>query len=727
MAIYFDEEKKIFYLESGCMSYVMQISQFGFLTQLYYGKRIPREDVSYVEKLYDRGSEAVVFGAPSRRYSPNVITSEYPSYGKGDFRECAFIPRGADGARVFEGKVKGFEILQEKPTIPGMPSLYGGGETLVVTLEDEISKVQVDLYYSVYDELDAIARRAVIKNNADTPLVLDRAYSFSLDLPAGSYKVITQYGAHMRERTPEVTPLMHGIMSVDSKRGATSLHSSCFMALAAKDADEESGDVYGFNLIYSGSFRLTAEQSPYDMVRVLGGINDFDFSWKLLPGESFYTPEAAMVYSGKGLGAMSRTFHDLYRGYIINKRFVNAVRPIVINNWEATYFNFDIPKLCSIIDTVKDSGIDMFVLDDGWFGRRDSDRSSLGDWTVNKDKLKGDLSALIDYVHNAGMKFGLWFEPEMVSEDSDIYREHPDWAIKIPYRDAAPSRDQLVFDLTKPQVRDYVVKAVNSILSQYKIDYVKWDMNRNITEIYSDGLPADGQKEIMHRYILGVYEICERIINGHPDVFFEGCASGGGRFDAAMAYYFPQIWTSDDTDANERTRIQYGTSLCYPLSMMSCHVSICPNHGTARTTPFKTRGDIAHLGATGYELDTTQITPEELAQIRRQVTDYKAMQDLVLHGDLYRLDNPFTSNYFCEELVKKDKTECVVTCYRRLMEVNSAVKRVYLRGLDPDMKYRVEENGMVLSGAVLMNVGLIPEFGGGDFMTAVYHIKKAGN
>ena len=725
MPIYYDQGKKIFYLESKNVSYVMQISRFGFLTQLYYGAKIARDDISYVEQLRDRGSEAVIYGAPSRAYSPNLITSEYPSYGKGDFRECAFIPRGADGARVFEGRVKDFKITAEKPALPGMPALTAGGETLEITLVDDISKVEVRLYYSVYDDVGAIARRAVIKNAGSGTLVLDRAYSFALDLPAGKYRALTQYGAHMRERRPELTPLMHGIMSVDSKRGATSLHSSCFMALLKDSADEFSGEVYGFNLIYSGSFKLTAEQSPYDAVRVLGGINDFDFSWKLAPGESFYTPEAALVYSREGVGGMSRAFHDLYRSHIINKKYVYAQRPVVINNWEATYFNFDIPKLKAIIDTVKGTGIDMFVLDDGWFGSRSNDRSALGDWVVNTEKLKGDLSELIDYVHAAGMKFGLWFEPEMVSEDSDVYRAHPDWAIKIPYRSAAPSRDQLVFDLTKAEVRDYVADSVNKILEKYDIDYVKWDMNRNITEVYSDALSPDCQKEIMHRYILGVYDICERIVNGHPEVFFEGCASGGGRFDPAMAYYFPQIWTSDDTDANERAAIQYATGLCYPLSLMSCHVSICPNHGTHRTAPFSTRGDIAHLGATGYELDTTQITPGELAQIKGQVDAYKRMSDLVLTGDLYRLDNPFESNYFTEEITSKDKTRSVITCYRRLAEVNPPVKRVYPKGLDPDFRYFVEEQGVTLSGSTIMNAGIIPAFPDGDFVTVVFHLEKA--
>ncbi len=723
MSVYFDKQTGIFYLESNNTSYVIKVNRFGFLSNLYYGKKIAREDLSYTEVLRDRGSEVAIYGAPERKLSLMGMSNEYPAYGKGDFRECAFIPQSADGSRVFESEFEGYEILKEKPPIDGMPSL-SGGETLVLKLYDKISNVRVKLFYTVYDDVDAIARRAEIENLSDSPLMLNRAYSFNVDFPDGKYRVLTQHGAHLREREPEITPVMHGVISVDSKRGATSLHSSCFAALLEGNADEDHGNVYGFNLIYSGSFKLNVEQSPYDTVRVNGGINDFDFSWKLESGEKFSTPEVALVYSDGGVGKMSRTFHDLYRKYIINPRYVNELRPIVINNWEATYFNFDIPKLCSIIDTIKDSGINMFVLDDGWFGKRDNDKSGLGDWTVNEQKLKGSLKTLIDYCHASGLKFGLWFEPEMVSEDSDVYRAHPDWAIKIPYRNAAPSRDQLVFDLTKKEVRDYIVEAVEYNLKKYDIDYVKWDMNRNITENFSDGLPADRQTEIMHRYILGLYDICERLIKGNPDIFFEGCSSGGGRFDPAMAYYFPQIWTSDDTDANERVKIQYGTSLCYPLSLMSCHVSICPNHSTNRTASFATRGHIAHLGATGYELDTTKINESDLGQIKGQVEQYHKMERLILEGDLYRLENPFEGNYFGFEVTSKDKSQSVITCYKTLDMPNNAVKRFYPKGLAPDAVYLIEETGAKLSGSTIMNVGLIPYFPWSDFATVVFNLTR---
>jgi len=723
MAIFYDEHNATFYLEGKNVSYVIGTNRFSGVHNLYFGKKIGRDDLSYSVILKDRGSEAVYSDSESRRNSPNHYMNEYPVYGKGDFRESAFMPVAADGDRLFEPVLEGYEITDVKPKLDGMPMLKGG-QTLIIKLLDEKSNIRVKLFYTVYDELNVVARRTEIENLAFAPLTLDRVYSFNCDFQMGDYKLLTQYGAHMRERQIEISSIPHGVTSVDSKRGATSLFSSCFMALLKGSVDENHGEVYGFNLIYSGSFKLNAEKSPFDLIRINGGINDFGFSWTLNPGETFSTPEAVLVYSDGGLGQMSRTYHDLYRNYLINERFAHELRPIVINNWEATYFNFDIPKLCAIIDTVKGSGINMFVLDDGWFGARDNDRRGLGDWVVNEDRLKGSLKTLIDYVHDSGMKFGLWFEPEMVNPDSDIFRAHPDWIITVPGRTPSPSRDQQVFDLSKKEVRDYIVKAVSDILNTYEIDYVKWDMNRNITEIYSDGLPYDRQREIMHRYALGLYDICERIINGFPKVFFEGCSSGGGRFDPAMLYYFPQIWTSDNTDASCRTRIQYGTSLCYPLSSMSCHVSICPNHGTNRTIPFKTRGDIARLGATGYELDTTKITLDELAMVKSQVEEYHRIEKLVIEGDLYRLDSPFTSNFFAIEITAKDKSESVITCFRNLEDSNMPNKFFYPNGLDPEAEYEVEELNKTLKGSTIMNVGLVPNFPWGDFTSVVYHLKR---
>jgi len=421
---------------------------------------------------------------------------------------------------------------------------------------------------------------------------------------------------------------------------------------------------------------------------------------------------------------MSRELHDALRNHIINKKYVNMPRPVLINNWEGTYFNFDTKKLCDIADAVAGTGIDTLVLDDGWFGKRDDDRSGLGDWVVNEKKLLGGLDAVIEHVHSRGMKFGLWFEPEMISEDSDIFRAHPEYAIGVPDRNRCYSRHQFMMDLTNPEVRDYIVDSVSKILDNHKIDYVKWDYNRNVTEFYSLALPPEKQSEFAHRYALGLYDICERIVNGHKNVFFEGCSGGGARFDSSMLYYFPQIWTSDNSDAEERTRIQYGTSLAYPLSAMSCHVSAVPNHQVKRTTDFATRGDIAHLGATGYELDTTVFTDSDREAVKRQIEEYKKMDQLVLTGDLWRIENPFTSNYFSFMLVSKDKSQAHLTCYRSLFHCNPTAHRVICRGLDESKQYYVPELGVILHGSTLMSVGIPIKFKDGDFRTVTLHFEE---
>jgi alpha-galactosidase len=495
------------------------------------------------------------------------------------------------------------------------------------------------------------------------------------------------------------------------------------MALCRPNADEHSGEVIGFNFVYSGDFAFKAQVNQFEYLRVVGGINDYDFEWELKKGEKFSTPEAVMVYSDGGIGKMSRIFHDLYRTYLINPRFVDKPRPIVINNWEATYFNFDTKKLCDIIDSVKGTGIDTLVLDDGWFGERNNDKCGLGDWFINYNKLPDGLTPIIDHAHKNGMKFGLWFEPEMISENSDLYRAHPDWAIQVPGIKPCPGRDQLILDLTRDDVVNYVIDVVSGILKTNDIDYVKWDMNRTMTENYSEHL-GKNNKEMHHRYILGLYKICEALVNGFPHIFFEGCASGGCRFDPAMLYYFPQIWTSDDTDAYMRTFIQYGTSIVYPLSAMSCHVADCPNHQTGRTTPLASRADIAHLGATGYELDTTKFSDDFREQVKQQVDAYKKMENLVLFGDLYRLDCSQDGNYFAEQIVSKDKTLSHITVMRAMAYPNFTVYRLYLKGLDEKAIYNVEELNLTVSGATLMNVGIIVHFGGGDFITRTFTIKK---
>ncbi len=716
--IYFDKTTKTFYLESKNLTYSFCVNRYGFLQHLYFGKRIDREDLTSGVCLVNRGHASNIAGA-FRYNSLNEYKNECPTYGRSDYRE-SMLAFNFDGVRVGDLVFDSFDVLDKKPSLVGIPSVKGG-ETLVVKMKDGLHGASVLLYYTVFEDLPVILRHTEILNESDKPFVLDRAYSFCIDLPSKKWEVITLTGAHLRERFIERNKLSHGIFSIDSKRGVSSGQMNPFMALVRKNTDESQGEAYGFNLVYSGDFIFKAQIEENDNVRILGGVNDYDFSWELKPSERFTSPETVMVYSDKGLGDMSRSFHDLYRNYLTNERFVSKSRPIVINNWEATYFNFNTKKLCEIVDSVKNSGIDTFVLDDGWFGVRNHDKSGLGDWFVNEEKV--NLREIIDYTHKNGLKFGLWFEPEMVNEQSELYKAHPDWAIKVDGLTPCTGRDQLVLDLTRKEVRDYIVESVSKILKEYPIDYVKWDMNRSLTENYSKWLGVNG-KETHHRYVLGLYDICERIVNGFPNIFFEGCASGGCRFDPAMLYYFPQIWTSDDSDAYMRTIIQYGTSMCYPLSSQSCHVSVCPNHQCGRNTPFSSRGDIASLGATGYELDTTKLSEEDLMAIKSQVDKYRLNERLILDGDLYRLNNPLEENLFAVMVVSKDKRVAKLTAMRPISIPNGVETRIYAQGLDENVNYHIKELDLTLSGRNLINFGLLVKFTNNDFATIDYTFEK---
>ncbi len=722
MAITFVESTKTFYLDGKNITYAFAVNEYGFLEHLYYGKRIAHDNLFHTRGYGTTDCEASIpgetTGHPFSRYA-----AEITFHGSSDYREPTVQVQNANGDRLSTLLYKDSEILPAKPKMQGMPSMHDG-ETLVVHLFDAVSNFGADLYYTVYDDCDVIARRVVYKNGADTPATLRRAYSFALSLPGNEYDAITLHGGWASERQIERVPLHYGVHSIDSKRTTSSACLNPFMAIAGRETTETSGEAFGISLIYSSSYVLKAEGTSRGETLLTGGINDFDFAWKLSPGEEFETPEVVIAFSDNGIGGMSRVLHDAFRLHLINERFVNMPRPVVLNSWEATYFDFNNERLMAIVDEMKGTGIDTFVLDDGWFGARVDDHAGLGDWYVNENKLEGGLSTIISHVNSLGMKFGLWFEPEMVNENSDLFRAHPDYAIGAPGRTPSYSRNQRVLDLTRKDVRDYIVKSVNHVLATNNIEYVKWDYNRNITESCSACLPPERQTEFAHRYALGLYDLCERIVNANPHVFFEGCSGGGARFDPGILAYFPQIWTSDCTDAEERTKIQYGTSIAYPLSAMSCHVSIVPNHQTARTTPLKTRAEIAHLGATGYELDTTKLSSEEKKGIKAQVDEYRASEDLLLFGDLYRLDNPFVSDCFTFMTVAKDKTRAKLTTYRRLYPMNRPTKRIRLAGLDPAKKYVIRELSLEAYGSTLMNVGFLPYYGQGDFLSAVYHIDE---
>ncbi|MBO5022778.1 MAG: alpha-galactosidase [Clostridia bacterium] len=735
MAVFYNEETKTFYLEGKGISYVFGINETNFPEHYYFGTRIGRDDLRYTTEhnIGDSAEAALPGQVHAGGKSYNLYRSEFSVYGNGELRECSFAMLFGNGSRINDFNYETHEILPEKPAISGMPSMRGG-ETLKLTLKDKNSEMRVHLFYTVYDDAAVVARRMEAENRTAESVKILRAYSFALDVYGNDHDLLTLENAWARENRPERTHLPHGTLMIDEKSGSSTRHHAPAFALLDKDTTEDRGNALGVSLIYSSSFALKAQVSTKGYTRLTGGINDFDFCWVLGAGETFATPEAVLAFSDEGIGGMSRELHDAYRNHLINPRYVKKPRPIVINSWEAVYFDPSPTRLMPIIDAVKGTGIDTFVLDDGWFGARRNDRAGLGDWVVSKDVYPEGLKPVIDHAHNAGMKFGIWFEPEMVNPDSDLFRAHPDWAISVPGVEPCVARRQLVLDITRADVRDYIVEAVSKILRENEIDYVKWDFNRALTENFSRALPAEREQELHHRYALGFYDICERLVNGFPHIFFEGCAGGGGRFDPAVLYYFPQIWASDDTDAYMRTQIQHGTSIFYPLSAISCHTSICPNHQTNRTLPFKTRADIAHLGATGYELDTTKITPEEIGEVKTQVADYKEMQDLVLEGDLYRLENTFESNYFAQMIVSKDKSRAHITVMRALCRPNDEHKRIYPRGLAKNAIYEVinEEYGlkMRLSGATIMNVGLVINLKTadgrmpGDFKTFIFKLKK---
>lgn len=722
--IYFDKLSDGFILSGKNYSYAIFVNRAGYLQHLYYGKKIGESDLAFLIK-----TQGEKLSPNPEDINADMLTDCMPSecgfFGRGDFRSATVIAEREDGSVMSSFKYVKHAISGGVARIKGQPCVRKADNTLTITLKDDFSDIEIYLNYSVSDNSDVLIKNTEMRNTGKTCIKLKKAFSFCTNLPDidKQYSALRLAGSWASERRPVITPLAEGTLRIESTRGYSSHQMNPFMAILADSCTENSGECYGFNLLYSGSFAITAEVSSNKSVRVQGGINDYLFGWELDGGESFITPQTALCYSAEGLGGLSRAYHDFFREYVIDPKRVYERRPIVINNWEATYFGFDNEKLFAIIDEAAKLGIDTFVLDDGWFGKRNDDKSGLGDWFVNNKKLKGGLKPVIDRCKKNGMKFGLWFEPEMISEDSDLYRAHPDWAIKKEGVEPCRGRNQLVLDFTRKEIVDYVFNAVSKVLKENDISYVKWDKNRDITENFSASLLADRQGEFLHRYTLGFYDLAERLISAFPDVFFEGCAGGGGRFDGGALYYFPQIWTSDDTDGLERTKIQWGTSMCYPVSAMSCHVSACPNHQTQRITPFKTRGAIASLGATGYELDLTKLTAEEKEQVKEQIANYKRIDGLILKGDLFRLANPFETDYFCEMIVAKDKTEAYVVGERFRGDPCDHDRLLKLNELDENKTYTIKELGVTASGKALMSAGVhyprLPDCG-----SWIWHIEE---
>ncbi len=724
--ITYDEQTKVFKLHTKNSVYQMQVRDYDTLAHLYYGADIGDSDASHRIISLDRGFSGNPYEAgDDRTFSLDVLPQEYSGYGNGDYRINAMEVTHEDGSDAIHLRYESYSMTEGKYSLKGLPCMFGNAdeaETLEIVLYDRITNLKVHLLYGVFYDLDVITRAVRMENKGDKIVTIQRAMSMEMDYPNKHMDLIHFYGRHAMERLTERLPLYHGVQSVESKRGMSSHQHNPFVILCDRPTSEKHGDCYGFALAYSGNFRCEIEVDQMEQTRLVIGIHPYHFSYRLNTGDVFETPEVIMAYSAKGLSGLSHIYHDAYRSNLIRSKYVTAPRPILVNNWEATYFNFNEEKLFNIAKNAKEIGLDMFVLDDGWFGKRDTDYSGLGDWVVNESKIKGGLPQLVKRIKALGMKFGLWIEPEMVSEDSDLYRNHPDWILRIPQRHMTRSRHQLNLDITRKEVRDYVMEQIFQVLDSCEADYVKWDMNRSVANVYSSALPGERQGEVFHRYMLGVYEMMERLVTRYPNLLFENCAGGGGRFDAGMLYYSPQIWCSDNTDAIDRLKIQYGTSFGYPISTMGAHVSVCPNHQTGRTTPFETRAVVASAGTFGFELDLEHLTPKEKEMAKKQILEYKQIEHLVQTGDYYRLSNPFhNDDYVLWQFVSKDKKETIVNGVQLRNEPNPHIHLIYPEGLLAEEHYKDTATGAVYTGAALMKAGIPLPVGEGDYQPIKYH------
>lgn len=711
MPIIYNEKTREFHLYNQEISYIIKILDNDQPGQLYYGKPLThREDFSHLFEYAMRDMSPHAFEGNST-FSLENIKQEYPTFGCGDMRFPAYEIERENGSHVVEFVYKEHKIYNGKPKLEGLPATYvesdDEAQTLELVLEDTSINTRIVLLYTIYEAFPVIARSVRFECDSDEKITLLSAMSACVDLPDKDYEMIDLAGVWARERYVRRHKLDYGIQSIYSMRGCSSYQFNPFLALARENADEFQGQVYGFSLVYSGNFLAQTEVDNYDTARVLMGIHPNGFKWTLGKGESFQTPEMVMVYSEAGLNGMSQTFHKLYRTRLARGTWRDKVRPILINSWEAFYFDFDAPKLLGLADAAADLGMELFVLDDGWFGKRDDSTSSLGDWYPNEEKLKGTLKELAEKINAKGLKFGLWIEPEMTNKDSDLYRAHPDWLLAEQGKRICHSRTQYVLDFSKKEVREYIGDMLENLLAEVPVSYIKWDMNRTFSEVFSNGNDREYQGKVCHKYILGVYELYERLTSRFPHVLFESCASGGARFDPGMLYYAPQGWTSDDTDAIERLKIQYGTSMVYPVSCMGSHVSASPNHQTNRVTPLETRADVAYFGTFGYELDLLKLGEEDKAEIRRQIAFMKEKRDLIQKGTFYRLKSPFEGNETAWMIVSEDQKKALVGYYRVMQPVNVGFKRLKLKGLKEDTCYKVSGYAYDCYGDELMQVGMI--------------------
>ena len=702
MAITFNETTRIFTLTTAHTTYQMQADAQGYLLHLYYGARTAGE-MDYLLNYGDRGFSGNPNSAGSdRTYSLDALPQEYPSLGTGDFRNYALNIENADGSQCCNPVYITHEIAAGKYTLKGLPFVRAEeneAETLKIILEDPVTKVELHLLYGVLEKEDIITRSVIIKNAGKAPVTVKKAQSACLDFLHGDYDLIKFYGRHAMERNMERMPVSHESTRIGSRRGTSSHQYNPGVILAGKNTNEDSGSCYGMLFVYSGNFLVEAEKDQYDQTRIQMGLTDELFAYPLEAGAEFIAPEVILSYTNKGLSRLSQQYHHCIMNHICQGKYVHANRPVLINSWEAAYFDFTGDTIVELAKEAKALGIDMVVMDDGWFGKRNDDNSSLGDWYVNEEKLGGTLTKLIERVNAEGVKFGIWIEPEMVSEDSDLYREHPDWAITIPGRKPVRSRNQLVLDFSRKEVRDEIFKRICAVLDQGNVEYIKWDMNRSLADIYAPNVTYD--------YVLGVYDFLEKLTNRYPDILIEGCSGGGGRFDAGMLYYTPQIWCSDNTDAINRTRIQYGTSFFYPVAAMGSHVSAVPNHQTGRVTSMHARGVAAMSGTFGYELNPALLNAKEKAEIRAQLAQYREYQELIREGDYYRLSNPFQDNFAAWMVVSDDRSKALVSVIRLTAEANPPAAYVTLKGMEEDAFYREKTTGKVYPGAALMEAGIL--------------------
>lgn len=736
MAIRYDENERLFTIHTDQSTYQMKADRFGHLIHLYYGDRM-EGSAEYLLTYSDRGFSGNPYDAGTdRTYSLDALPQEYPVWGTGDFRSPALTVQNGDGSVSCGLHFYGYDIKPGKYSLPGLPAMYGGeeaqAETLEIHLKDEVDGLDVTLLYGVFPRYDIITRAVRLKNRGNVPVVLGKVHSVCLDFLYGDYDLIRFYGRHAMERNWQRTPVSHGSQVIGSRRGTSSHQYSPFVILADREATEDAGKCYGLSFVYSGAFKAEAEKDQYDQTRVLMGLQDEMFSYTLPVGEVFYGPEVILSYSGAGLGKLSRNYHKGIRHNLCRGKYKTLPRPVLINSWEAAYFDFTGDKIYETARQASELGVEMLVLDDGWFGRRDSDTSGLGDWYVNEKKLGGSLGNLVKRINGLDMKFGIWIEPEMVSEDSELYRAHPDWAFTIPGRRPVMSRSQLVLDFSRKEVVDYVFDSICRVFDSANVEYVKWDMNRSITDVYTqvlgDGrglgevrLPGTGRNpgveqnlgaeqnpgKVLYHYVLGLYDFLERLTARYPDMLIEGCSGGGGRFDAGMLYYTPQIWCSDNTDAIDRIRIQYGTSFGFPVSSVGSHVSACPNHQTGRSVSMNTRGVVAMAGSFGYELDLNRMNETDKSCIRVQIQDFHKYWDLIHNGDYYRLTNPYQDTQAAAWMsVREDREEALLSVVTLETHGNPLTICIRLKGLDAGALYRDEGTGKIYPGAALMSVGI---------------------